>query len=197
MCVYGAFLIREIKSTTGFTAPPPLHQEIKIWLQQQQKIMSQQELTKTDSSDSTVNSCSLLRLPHLLWLRHVAQCGAPAPAAEPCEQRQRAAHRQEKQRACCGKGTGAFHGSRKDQSVLKIDQLILGLCRATHVQLYIYLPYLFVQAEHGQPQWPARSLCEDAVSIMPQRPEPAFLCVVELNLRGHKAFLLTTQRRTR
>lgn len=114
---------------TGFTAPATLHQENKFDSSSNRKSCS----SKNSNSKtllippSTLFSfaCSLLRLPHLLWLRHVAQCGAPAPAAEPCEQRQRAAQRQEKQRACCG------NGSRKDQSVLKIDQLILGLCRAT------------------------------------------------------------------
>lgn len=48
MCVFNDFLYRKIKST----APAPLHQEIKIWLQQQPKIMFQQEWTKTDSSRS-------------------------------------------------------------------------------------------------------------------------------------------------
>lgn len=103
----------------------------------QQKSLSQPEVTEShDIKRKThVNLfVFLLRLPDLLWLRRVAQRGAPAPAAE-CSQQQKPAQRQEKQRRCCGKRTGAFLQPRKDQSVLKIDQL--------------YLPYLHVQAEPG------------------------------------------------
>lgn len=159
MYVYDGFLYRKNQIQTSRLASqlhPPSIKKSKLKANSNRKSCSckneQKQTLLIPPSTLFLFACSLLRLPHLLWLRHVAQCGAPAPAAEPCERRHRAAQRQEKQRACSGTGTGAFHGSRKDQSVLKIDQLILGLCRATHMQLYVYLPYLFVQAEQGRPQ---------------------------------------------
>lgn len=76
-----------------------------------------QTLTKTQSDarwshDFYRISSAPFRIPHLLWVRHVAQRGASTPSAE---QRDHEDHRHQRRR----QGAGALHLPREDQPVLK------------------------------------------------------------------------------
>lgn len=74
---------------------------------------------------SHIPSNTFLRLPDLLWLRHVAQFGAPAPTPGPFKQQRHHQGTQQDQQGeagwhgCSRKRPGVFQLPRKDQPVLK------------------------------------------------------------------------------
>lgn len=125
-------------------------------------------------------SNTLLRLPDLLRLRHVAQCGAPAPTPGPVKRQQRPGARQAQQgeagrRGCSRERPGAFHLPRKDQPVLKFTSSFTDCVRRqmheSTQQRCLDAPVH--TAPPRVPQSQVHSVCEGSISIQHQWPQDA------------------------
>lgn len=150
------------------------------------------ELYPQSRHTSHLFSDTFLRFPDLLWLRHLAQCGASAPTPGSFKQQQRPGAQQDQQGEsgwcrCSWKRPGAFHLPRKNKPVLKFTSSLTDPVRwqvhKSTQQLCLDAP-VHTASPHV-PQSQAHSVCEGRIRINGHMMRRRSIPVMEPHPVGH------------